>query len=170
MVVAAIGSEWRGDDGVGPEVLRRARARCPEALLERCLFVGPLAGPLDLLGQWDEADLAIVVDATRSGLAPGTVTRLELGGDATGADGPPSRSGRSHAADPDAAASSHGIGLAAVARLARAVERAPARTVVVGVEGERFDRGAGLSPAVTAALDAATAAVTELLEEAGGCA
>ena len=53
---------------------------------------------------------------------------------------------------PRAARSTHGIGLAGVFRLARAVGAAPRRVVVVGIEGEDFAQGVGLSPAVEIAL------------------
>ena len=59
--------------------------------------IGPLTDPLDLLGAWDGADLAIVVDAVRSGAAPGTLRVVDLaGGDGAAtplADPPPARTG-----------------------------------------------------------------------------
>ena len=69
-----------------------------------------------------------------------------------------------------AATSTHGISLAGVLRLARAVGRAPARVVVVGIEGDDFGKGTGLSPAVHAAVPVAVGKVLELIEEPQACA
>ena len=100
---------------------------------------GPLDDPFDLLGLWDDADLAIVIDAVSSEAAPGTIHIVEL--DPALRD--PTRGGRSSSTN-----STHGIGLAGVYRLAQAVGRAPAKVVVVGIEGSDFGQGVGLSPAV----------------------
>jgi hydrogenase maturation protease len=121
---------------------------------------------LDLLGHWDGANLAVVVDATRSDLAPGTISRIELE-DPDPAAPADSGSGRG----PDLGRSStHGIGLIGVLRLARAVRQAPLRTVVVGVEGEDFRQGTELSRVVKTAVDKAATCVLELVEEALKCA
>jgi hydrogenase maturation protease len=63
-------------------------------------------------------------------------------------------------------ASTHGIGLAGVLRLSRALGQAPQRLVVVGIEGERFDLGQGLSEKVEAAVPEAVQRVVELIREA----
>jgi hydrogenase maturation protease len=73
-------------------------------------------------------------------------------------------------ADRPATSSTHGIGLASVLRLSRAVGQAPERVVVVGVEGEDFGRGTGLSPAVDAALADAVRRVVDLIGEVRTCA
>jgi len=153
VVVAGLGSEYRRDDGAGPLVAARA---VQEAGAGR--DIGPMADPLDLLGIWDGADLVVVVDAVRSGAPPGTVHVVELGAE------PGASVSRS------TTTSTHGIGLAGVLRLARAVGHAPVRVAVVGIEGEDFGRGTGLSPAVDAALPTAVRRVVELIGEASPCA
>ncbi len=154
VVVAGLGSEYRRDDGAGPLVAARAVAEAGSGS-----DIGPVTDPLDLLGTWDEADLAIVVDAVRSGMVPGTLRVLEL-----------TAPGSGELANLAGTTSTHGIGLAGVLRLARAVGRAPTRVVVVGIEGEDFDRGLGLSPAVDAAVPAAVRCVVELISEVRACA
>ena len=72
--MAAVGCEFRRDDGVGPAVLARVRGALGDAEM-----LGPLTSPLQLLGAWDGAGLAVVVDAVRGGDAPGTVRVVELG-------------------------------------------------------------------------------------------
>ena len=155
VVVAGLGSGFRRDDGAGPLVAERAVTRAG-----RGTVIGPLADPLDLLGEWDDADLAVVVDAVHSGRVPGTLTTVEL------VDGPDGELPGGHRGS----SSTHGIGLAGVLRLARAVDRGPRRVVVVGIEGDDFSQGTGLSPAVQAAVPAAVSCVVDLIEGGAPCA
>lgn len=153
IVLAGIGNEMRHDDGAGPVVANRA-ARLAGARLSDAL-ASPLNEPLDLLDYWDGADLAIVVDAVRSGAAPGTVTLtwLEGPGDAL----PPAGGGRP---------STHGLGVADVYRLAREIGQAPRRVAIVGIEGRDFTHGEGLSAPVDAGAARAAALVLDLVREA----
>jgi hydrogenase maturation protease len=150
--VAGFGSRDRRDDGVGPLVA--------ELVSEQCEFVkdvGPLTDALDLLGQWNGADLVVVIDALRSGLPCGTLRVIEM--EAVEANGK---------SVPDATpgiTSTHGIGLAGVVRLSRVIDQCPKRLVVVGIEGERFDFGEGLSVEVQAAVPAAVSHVLGLIKE-----
>ena len=96
--------------------------------------------PVGLIEEWRGADAVIVVDAVSSGAAPGTIRRLDP------------------LAEPIPASlsqgSTHAFGLAETIELARALDRLPARLLVYGIEGERFDAGDELSPPVSAAVDA----------------
>ena len=148
VVVAGVGSEYRRDDGVGARVAALVAADARGAH-----DVSPLGDPLDLLGLWDGADLAVVIDAMRSGASPGTIRFVELA-----------------TPEPDVdLVSTHGIGLPGVLRLSRAVDRAPRRVVAVGIEGADFGRGVGLTPAVEAAVGMAAGRVVELIREVQGC-
>ncbi len=120
------------------------------------LDIGPLAEPLDLLGRWDGADLVVLIDAVRSGAAPGTIGLVDL------------EAQLRNALDRDGSstASTHGISLARVFRLALAGGTAPARVVVVGIEGSDFAQGTGLSPAVARSVPQATRWVAELIGDA----
>lgn len=163
VTVASLGSEYRRDDGAGPAVARLVARALPSVRL-----AGPLTDPLDLLGVWDGSDLAVVVDAVRSGARPGSITVVELD---TGCDasrsGHPSVGERGPAcgANRPGAASTHGVGLAGVLRLARALGTAPRRVVVVGIEGREFSPGVGLTSAVAAAVGKAAARVLAIVEE-----
>jgi hydrogenase maturation protease len=110
----------------------------------------PVAVPLDLLEVFDGYDTVVVVDATRSGTAPGTVTVTE---------GPLASQG---------SASTHGLGLAEAVELARALDRLPWRLVVVGVEVGSTEPGTPLSPAVAGAVEAAVAQVRACLAVSHG--
>lgn len=163
VVVAGLGSAYRHDDAVGAVVSERA------AHLRGVHDAGPIGNPLGLLGRWDGAALAIVVDAVQSGARPGTIRVMDLTGPGGGA---------SHAADPyprfptvprspDSAhaTSSHGVDVLGVLRLAQVLGRAPVRVVLVGVEGEDFSPGFGLSPQVAAAVPEAIGEVARLVQE-----
>ena len=152
VVVAAVGSEFRGDDAAGPAVLDRLGE------LKGVEMLGALASPLDLLGAWDDADLAIVVDgidAVDGVDALAGVCIIDV--DMTSA---PDVSGRTRSN-----ASSHGLGVIDALRIAGAMGTAPERVLLVGVSGENFDTGAGLSPAASRAVEWAAQRVVEL---AGG--
>jgi hydrogenase maturation protease len=129
--VIGLGNEWRGDDGVGLEVARRLGGRL-------------LAGePIGLVDAFEGKDEVVLVDAVSSGAEPGTIHRFEAGTEPL----PVQLFG---------AASTHALGLADAVELARSLGRLPRRVLVYGVEGENFDFGAGLSPAVAAAADRLT--------------
>ena len=149
VVLAAVGSECRGDDAAGPAVLDRVGE------LGGVEMLGALASPLDLLGAWDGADLAIVVDAVDAldGVdAPGGVCVIDVDM-ASGPDMP----GRTRST-----ASSHGLGLIDALRIAAAMGTAPERVLLVGVSGEDFGGNAGLSPAASGAVERAARRVVEL--------
>jgi hydrogenase maturation protease len=149
VVVAAMGSEYRRDDGAGPAAMAIVAQQCPDVSA-----VGPLDDPFDLLGLWDEADLAVVIDAVSSDAPPGTIRLMEL----DPALPRPARELHSSVTN-----STHGIGLAGVYRLARAVAQAPARVVVVGIEGSDFGQGVGLTPAVEEGVAHAAHHIVEMI-------
>ena len=151
VLVAGLGNEYRSDDGAGPAVAIHVSDRMPSVESK------VISEPLDLIGTWDDVDLAVVVDATRSGEPPGTVQLVDL---AVGNSAAPS-------AGP---MSSHGMDLPRVLRLAQAMGHAPHRVVVVGIEGENFSDGVGLSPAVELAVSEAGELVLQVIGEATRCA
>ena len=152
VVLAGIGNEMRHDDGAGPVVVARAAQLAPGhagglfAALETSL-----SEPLALLGYWDGADVAIVVDAVRSGAVPGTVTLTWFEEGAVTLR----RAGRRRP-------STHGLGVADVYCLAHELGLAPRRVALVGVEGQDFSHGEGLSEPVDCGADRAATLVLEL--------
>jgi hydrogenase maturation protease len=150
-LVIGLGHPDRGDDAVGPVVARQVAAAGIEDLV-----VVERDEPADLMDTWSHHDqrLVVVVDAVRSGAAPGTIHVLEAGA----GSGPLS-------ADTWAATGrggTHALGLAAVVELARALGTLPDQVLVVGVEAEQFDHGTSLSPAVAAAVRPAADRVLSL--------
>lgn len=147
-LVVGLGSVDRGDDAVGGHV-----ARAVAALADPRVEVVEHEDPTDLIELWRGHDRVVVVDATCSGSAPGTLRLLE-----TGAGRPPlpeaawARTGRG---------GTHAFGLAAAVELARVLGRLPGRVTVVGVEAGSFEPGAPLSSAVAAAVPRAVDAVLD---------
>ena len=197
IVVAGIGNDVRHDDGAGNAVVRDVAERLGPGADVTFALIDSLGEPLDLLGVWDDCDLAVVVDATRSGAAPGSIRLLELGSDDVGVDevraeGGIVEAGRMEAAGIEAdgieagavgrgggevgrtgvrwTTSTHGLGTTAVLRLARAVGRAPRRVVLVGIEGGDFSLGEGLTAEVRRSVAEAAGAVMSLVGGVAPCA
>jgi hydrogenase maturation protease len=97
--------------------------------------------PLTLLDDWRDAPEAVVVDAVRTGAGPGEIHIFEAGLEPL----PTQVFG----------GSTHLLGLADAVELGRRLDRLPERLVVVGIEGESFTAGAGLSAPVARAVAAA---------------
>ncbi|TMS00339.1 hydrogenase maturation protease [Nonomuraea basaltis] len=126
-VVIGLGNDYRGDDGAGLSVAR----------LLRDLGVAAIENggdPAELIETWTGADVAIVIDAARSGDPPGIVRRFR---------GTPCLA--------HGGSSTHALSLADAVELARSLDRMPGELIVYTVEGADFALGAGLSEAVSAA-------------------
>ena len=134
-IVIGIGNEFRHDDGIGPEVVKRFTAL---GLPDVSLAVTD-GEPTELIDLWSDADVAVLVDAVRNDPAhPGKIHQFVV-------DRP--------VAAPGGSASSHGLGLGEAIDLAMALERMPQRLVILAVEGTDFTTGVGLSPEVAIAVD-----------------
>jgi hydrogenase maturation protease len=133
--VIGIGNAWQGDDAAGLEAAQRLRDR-----VGHHVEVRELEGePVSLVEALDRADEVFLVDAVRSGAAPGTVHRI----DAAAKPVPATLS----------AASTHTLGVGEAIELARALGRLPRRVVLYGIEAESLAAGEELTPAVAQAVD-----------------
>ena len=94
--------------------------------------------PTSLIETWAATDAIWIVDAVTSGSPPGTVSRI----DASEIDVPQRFGG----------GSTHHFSLGETIAVARALGQLPKSVVVFAVEGERFDLGEELTPAVAAAV------------------
>jgi hydrogenase maturation protease len=103
--------------------------------------------PTSLIETWAAADAIWIVDAVTSGSPPGTVSRI----DASESD-VPQRFG---------AGTTHHLSLGETIAMARALGRLPETVVVFGIEGERFDLGEELTPAVAAAVPSVCEAIEQ---------
>ena len=143
VVVIGVGNEYRRDDGLGPAVLELLRGTVPDGVrLAYC----PDGEPADLVGIWEAAAAAFVVDAVRvPGGEPGRVHRVVVGAGQPFAHEHP--------------ASSHGLGLGTAIEFARVLDRLPPLLVVYAVEGAEYGTGAGLSAPVAEAAERVAAAI-----------
>ena len=142
-LVLGVGGRDRGDDAVGPAVAERAMELVPE------VTVLARVEPTELIDAWAGASLVVVTDAVRSGQPPGTVHVLHA------CHGPlPVGTG---------AGGTHGLGLAEVIELGRALHRLPPDLVIVGVEAQQFGLGEPMSPQVRTGIELAAKAVAEVI-------
>lgn len=142
ILVAGIGNIFLGDDGFGPEVMRRVTGRFADPEV-RVVDYG-IAGmhlAYDLLDGWDAL---VLVDAVPDQGAPGSLRVFEA--DHATLNGTP-------------ALDAHGMDPATVFATLRALGGVAPRTVVVGCEVADLDEGIGLSDPVQAAIPHAVAAV-----------
>ncbi|WP_306316479.1 MULTISPECIES: hydrogenase maturation protease [unclassified Streptomyces] len=150
IVVIGVGNEFRHDDGLGPAVVARLGTRAADRPLPPGTVLTTCDGePGRLLGSWESAELAVVVDAAHAEPPqPGRVHRVELDDGALARPGPgPGQ------------ANSHGLGLGEAIELSRVLGRLPGRLVVYAVEGADRRVGTGLSPVVAERVDAVADAV-----------
>ncbi|MEU6586120.1 hydrogenase maturation protease [Nocardia sp. NPDC046763] len=145
MLVAGIGNIFLGDDGFGPEVVRRLPPDHHPDVRVTDYGIRGLHLAYDLLDGWDAL---VLVDAIPDRGAPGRVEvlRAETGGGAAGFDG--------HAMHPEA-----------VFETVRALGGAVPPTVVVGCQVCSVAERMGLTEVVAAAVPAAVAAVGDVLAE-----
>lgn len=139
LALIGVGNRFRRDDGAGLEVASRVRATRPPG----CRIIEEEGEPGSLMQDWELVKEALVVDAVSTGAEPGTLHRF----DAT-AEPLPVELFRS---------STHALGIADAVELARELERLPPRLAVYGIEGESFETGEGLTPAVEATVDSLVA-------------
>lgn len=141
VLVIGCGNPLRGDDGVGPEVVRRLAARGVPHL--RCIDAG--TSGVDVVLAMRGHDEVVIVDACRSGAAAGTIREITVapdGGAVPEPDGPPHLAIHAFRWD-------HAVALGR-SLLGGAF---PRRVTAVLVEGARFEPGDALSPVTAAAVD-----------------
>lgn len=150
-VLVGVGNSMRHDDGIGLVVAERARPSVP-AGVDVVLCEQEASRMIEALAR---ADAAVVVDATACGAEAGTLQRFDASCEPL-----PARAFRS---------STHAFGVGEAIELARALGKLPPAVVVVGVEGEEFAAGAGLSARVAAAVESAISTVLAELERSPRC-
>lgn len=128
-VVIGVGNEFRGDDGVGREVIRRLEGRVPVGVDLR----ESSGEALSLMELWSEASAVILVDASDAEEEPGSVSRMDA----------------SQSALPSSFfhASTHAFSVADGIEMARSLGQLPERVIVYGIQGDRFEHGKHLSAA-----------------------
>lgn len=132
--VIGIGNDYRRDDAAGRIVARRFKTQTPPdvEILEET------GEGTALLEAWRGAEDVFLIDAVQSGAPSGTLHRIDV------STQPLPASLFRH--------STHAFGIAEAVELARVLHQLPPRLIIYGIEGERFDAGVGLSPAVEKAV------------------
>ncbi|MFC5720924.1 hydrogenase maturation protease [Streptomyces gamaensis] len=140
IAVVGVGNEFRRDDGVGLAVVARLRERAAVRPLPAGTVLSACDGePGRLIGHWENAGLAVVVDAAHAHPGhPGRVHRVDLD---------------RHGAWRSQAAGTHGLGLGEAVELSRTLGRMPGHLVVYAVESADTSLGTGLTEAVAAAVE-----------------
>ena len=146
-LIAGIGNIFLGDDGFGPEVIRRVRAHpLPPGITAIDYGIRGLHLSYDLL---QPLELLIIVDALmRPGQPPGTLFALEP----------------DLASLPGGDQSPHGMDLPAIFAQARALGAAMPPVRIVGCVPKSVEERMALSPEVDAVVDDAVTLVLELLD------
>ena len=132
--IIGYGARFRRDDGAGLAAGRLLLESPPQGA-EVLLAEGD---GLDLLEKLKGAQKAVVIDAMRSGAAPGSVRLFR----------PLSRG----LPKKGFALSTHAVGLREAIELGRGLGALPPSLSVYGIEGEDFSLGEGLTPKVEAAV------------------
>jgi hydrogenase maturation protease len=131
-LIIGCGNTDRGDDGAGILVARRLRELGVDA-------VEHSGDGLALLDLWNSGDEVILVDATVSGAAPGTVSNWDPITHPLCAE--------------NYRCSTHAFGPWEAIELARALGRLPLRMEIYGIEAANFEPGSAPSREVLAAVD-----------------
>jgi len=141
VLVIGIGNEYAHDDAAGLRVARALAAQPPDGVeIQEQRGEGAA-----LMESWKGAGAVIVIDAARSGSAPGTLHRFDAGQAPLPAE--PFRG------------STHAFGLYEAVEVARSLNHLPPRLIVYAIDGRDFSAGIGLSLEVEGAVPAAVAAV-----------
>jgi hydrogenase maturation protease len=137
--ILAVGQSFRGDDGAGPEAVRRWQIKYPQTAKLVDVLVHDAPGP-NLLESIKGHNATLIVDALRSSASPGTVLRLTPNDLAVFTAG---------------SVSAHGWGVAETLSLGFSLypELANSYIVILGIVGNNFSPGVELSPDLQASLD-----------------
>jgi hydrogenase maturation protease len=145
ILVLGIGQSLRGDDAAGLAAVHLWLECYPQTVQEVQAELSELPG-LGLLDRLEGMDAAILVDALHTAATPGSLYHL----------GP-----EELAVFTTDAQSAHGWGVAETLALGQSLYPwlAQVRITLIGIVGDQFTLGAGLSPAIQAALPEAAALI-----------
>jgi hydrogenase maturation protease len=135
VLVIGVGNEYRHDDAAGLIVARRLK----EQPLSSCEVQEQAGEGASLMALWKDTNRVIVVDAIQSGAAPGSIHRFNANLHPLPA--------------PIFRDSTHAFGLIEAVELSRALKQLPSNLFIYGIEGQNFEAGTGLSPAVLGAVN-----------------
>lgn len=138
--VIGIGNEFRGDDGVGPLLVRQLRQRKD---FEKIEFLECSGDTTVLFEKWNPRDEVILVDVICSGGQAGSIYKF----DALSAPLP---------SDLFPSVSTHVLDVSRSIELARSLGRLPKKLLVFGIEGKSFQTDSKLNLKVKKAMEKVT--------------
>ena len=138
LLVIGIGNAYRSDDAAGLIAARQIARRIKGKASEHCAVIEHTGEGAALMELWKGADRVIVIDAMRSGAAPGNVSRF----DATRRPLPATMHRDS----------THAFSLPEAVELSRTLQQLPRQLIVYGVEAQNFEPGTNLSAALELAM------------------
>lgn len=152
IAVIGIGQSLRGDDGIGPEAVRRWSSDFPLTAGNSRVHIHLLETPgLELLDYLSNADGAVLVDAIATSQQAGMVQVM---------------SPIPEAPISPAEKTAHGFGVSELLSIARRTgARLPERLILIGIEGQQFGLGTGFSSPVHAAVSVAAEKIQEQVSE-----
>jgi hydrogenase maturation protease len=153
VLVLGVGQSLRGDDGAGIAAVQLWQAAYPDTSASDQVRVDLAELPgLSLLDLLAGCQAALIVDAVRSGAAPGTLHVLEE---------------NQLASFLPESSSAHGWGIAETLALGRRLqpESLPSKLLLLGIEVSSLELRAGLSPQVIEALPAAAKKIQALIQQ-----
>ncbi len=141
VTLIAVGNPYRRDDGVGAAVLAAVgESLGPDPRVRLAELDGE---PVRMMQTWEGSSTVWIVDATSSDRRPGSLHEVDARRLGEGAGSWRGVGG------------GHALGPREAIELAAGLDRLPAEIRVLGIEGETFDHGEGLTPAVAAAVPVA---------------
>ena len=146
VLVIGIGNKYRCDDGAGLIVAKQLKQLNPKGIK----IVEQNGEATNLIDSWKDTDKVIIVDATSSGITPGTINRFDV-------SDKPLPENLFHY-------STHSFNVADTVELARVLNMLPQNLIVYGIEGKDFTNGSDLSSEVAASIKDAVSLISEEIE------
>ena len=145
-LIIGIGNRYRGGDAFGCIVAGDLAGQVPQGV--KCIEHD--GEPAGLIECWRDVDKVIVIDAVSSGADVGHIFRFDLA--------------RQSLPEEFNICSTHAFGVLQAVELARALGKLPRDIRFIGAEGDNFDTGEGLSPALSKAKEAVISEITSSLK------
>jgi bidirectional [NiFe] hydrogenase diaphorase subunit len=134
VLIIGIGNRYGGDDAAGLAVAERLRGEVPSNIA----VIEHTGEGTALVEAWKAVEFVILVDATQSGSAPGTIRRFDVQKQTVPGEL------FSH--------STHAFGILGAIELARALKELPPHLIIYGIEGQNFSASEKMSTPVEKAV------------------
>lgn len=146
ILLVGLGHPYRSDDGFGPQAIEALKKKFGDQYEYR----QHSGDPADLMDLWEHRSLVILDAFHCAEPDPGTIHCIKA---KPGDTLPWSTS-----------VSSHALSLSEALVMGQILQKIPRSLIILGVEGENFEPGDLLSPAVSKALDQVIARIPQLIE------